>query len=79
MAATASVQEGAGSIKTIQSVTRALDILEYMARQRGEVSLASISEALGLNVSTCHHLIKTLVARNYIRPGPVVPAPSCKR
>lgn len=69
MVVTDSARGGAGSIRTIQSVTRALDILEYMARHRGEMPLAKISEALGLNVSTCHHLIQTLVARHYVRPG----------
>ena len=59
------------SPRTIQSVERALDILEVMARHRAEVSLTQISEALGLNVSTCHHIIKTLIARNYVRPGTV--------
>jgi IclR family acetate operon transcriptional repressor len=69
MASEASVQDTAGSSKTIQSVDRTLDILEFLARRRGEVSLARISESLGLKTSTCHHLIKTLVARNYVRPG----------
>jgi len=55
--------------KTIQSVDRALAILEVMARHRGEVTLATISEALSLNASTCHHIIKTLMARHYVRPG----------
>jgi len=55
--------------KTIQSVDRALSILEFMARHRGEVSLSEISDALGLNPSTCHHIVRTLVARNYVRPG----------
>jgi IclR family acetate operon transcriptional repressor len=53
----------------IQSVSRALDILELIARHGGEMSLAEISDGLGLNNSTCHHLIKTLMSRNYLRPG----------
>lgn len=55
--------------KTIQSVDRALAILETIARHRGEVTLALICDELGLNASTCHHIIKTLIARNYVRPG----------
>ncbi|MEI4473853.1 IclR family transcriptional regulator [Frigidibacter sp. MR17.24] len=55
--------------RPIQSVDRALNILEVMARRRGEVTLSEISDELSLNASTCHHLIKTLMARNYIRPG----------
>lgn len=55
--------------RPIQSVDRALNILEVMARRRGELTLSQICEELSLNASTCHHLIKTLMARNYIRPG----------
>lgn len=55
--------------KTIQSVERALEILETIARHRGEVSLTQISDELKLNPSTCHHIIGTLVARNYLRRG----------
>lgn len=55
--------------KTIQSVDRALEILEVIARHRGEVTLTEISEALELSASTCHHIIRTLAARNYVRPG----------
>ena len=69
MARHATVNEREAGPKTIQSVDRALDILEFVAKQRGEVSLTQISLALGLNTSTCHHIIKTLVGRNFIRPG----------
>lgn len=33
------------------------------------MSLTQISEALSLNASTCHHIVKTLVTRHYVRPG----------
>ena len=55
--------------KTIQSIDRALDILEFMASERSEVSLGQIGAAVGLNTSTCHHIIRTLVNRNCVRPG----------
>lgn len=53
----------------VQSVDRALQILEVLARHDGELSLAGICEAVGLNNSTCHHLLKTLAARNYVCSG----------
>ena len=59
----------AKSDKTIQSVDRAFAILEAMARRRGEVTLSHICEETGLNASTCHHIIKTLMARRYVRQG----------
>lgn len=58
-----------GGDKVIQSVDRALAILEAMARQKGEVTLSEIAERVDLNVSTCHHLVRTLMARNYVRAG----------
>lgn len=64
-------EKGSASNKTIQSVVRALGILEAIARKRGEVTLSHISDELGLNASTCHHIIKTLIAHKYIRPGTV--------
>lgn len=49
----------------IQSVDRALDILEALAR-RGKMSLAELSLKTGLNASTCHHLVSTIGRRGYI-------------
>jgi len=53
----------------IQSVDRALTILEIIASSTGEISLNEICARAGLNVSTAHHIVKTLVARNYVAPG----------
>ena len=44
---------------------RALDILEVLAAGDSTVRLNDIARAVGLNVSTCHHLVSTLVARGY--------------
>ena len=49
----------------IQSVDRALDILEALARH-GKMSLSELSLKTGLNVSTCHHLVGTIGRRGYI-------------
>ncbi|HVY58817.1 MAG TPA: IclR family transcriptional regulator [Xanthobacteraceae bacterium] len=55
----------------IQSVDRALVLLEALAAAGGETTLTSLSRTSGLNVSTCHHLLSTLAQRGYVakRPG----------
>ena len=52
--------------RTIQSVTRALDILEVLSNSPGELALNEIASATGLNLSTCHHIILTLLTRGYV-------------
>jgi len=61
----AAVAEAGKGARTIQSVDRALDILEALADASGEMSLNELAGRVGLNVSTCHHLLATLVARGY--------------
>lgn len=50
----------------IQSVDRALDILEILKDSRTPLSLSQISAQAGLKASTCHHLLSTLVQRGYV-------------
>jgi IclR family acetate operon transcriptional repressor len=52
--------------KTIQSVTRALDILETLSRAENDMKLNDIAKQCGINISTCHHLLSTLSARGYV-------------
>ena len=54
----------------IQSVDRALLILDILAEQGGEATLSNIAECAGLNVSTCHHLITTLARWGYVARVP---------
>lgn len=70
--------------KMIQSVERACDILEAVAREN-EIGVTDLSKKLGLHVATAHNLIRTLTARNYLinangryRLGPAVPALSAQ-
>lgn len=49
----------------VQSVARALTLLEIIADLGGEASLTDIAGRAGLNVSTCHHLLSTLVTKGY--------------
>ena len=47
----------------IQSVGRALTILEAIAAKGGECALTELARATSLNISTCHHLLATLIKR----------------
>jgi IclR family acetate operon transcriptional repressor len=50
----------------IQSVTRALDLLEIVAKRTEAIGIVELAKEAGLHVSTCHHLAKTLVGRGYL-------------
>lgn len=52
--------------RTIQSVNRALDLLEILADATEELPLNSLAQRSGLNASTCHHLLATLASRGYV-------------
>ena len=56
--------------RTVQSVERAFDILELLASAGRELQLREVAESTGLNVSTCHHLLSTLVKRGYAGQNP---------
>jgi IclR family acetate operon transcriptional repressor len=56
--------------RTIQSVERALDLLEILAGAEQELPLHELAERAGLNVSTCHHLLATLARRGYVGQTP---------
>ena len=54
----------------IQSVSRAMNILELICTSSQGLALGRISSDLGLNKSTAHHLIGTLTRLGYIRQNP---------
>lgn len=56
--------------RRIQSVTRALDILEVFTHAKGELRLNEVASAARLNISTCHHLLTTLLERGYVGQNP---------
>ena len=54
----------------IQSVDRALQILDLFNEQNPELKITEISNKLDLHKSTTHSLLKTLKARQYIKQDP---------
>ena len=56
---------------SIQSVDRAVTLLEAIAEAGGGTTLTELSNRTKLNISTCHHLLSTLVHRGYVAKVPV--------
>jgi IclR family acetate operon transcriptional repressor len=52
---------------SVQSVDRALDVLEALAEQGGQAGLSEIANRTGLPYGTIHRLLQTLLARGYVR------------
>lgn len=50
----------------VQSVDRALTLLDELTRAGGSLPLSELSNRVGLNISTCHHLLATLVKWGYV-------------
>jgi IclR family acetate operon transcriptional repressor len=63
-------EKGRPQSQRVQSVERALDLLEIVAAAGGEATLTQISAGSGLNISTCHHLLATLIAKGYVAKLP---------
>jgi IclR family acetate operon transcriptional repressor len=55
---------------SIQSVDRALHLLETIADMGGEATLTELANRTRLNISTCHHLLATLIKRNFVAKVP---------
>ena len=58
---------GAGGV---QSLERALDILERLSRSKSELGVSEIGPAVKLANGTAHRLLATLVHRGYARQNP---------
>jgi DNA-binding IclR family transcriptional regulator len=54
----------------VQSVDRALDIMEALAGAGRGIGIVDLSARVGLHASTVHRLLATLVARGYARQSP---------
>lgn len=59
--------EGGG---TVQSIGRALTLLEALGDCRAEIGIADLSKRVGLHVSTTHRILGTLIERGYARQNP---------
>ncbi|MQA85935.1 MAG: helix-turn-helix domain-containing protein [Streptosporangiales bacterium] len=51
----------------VQSVERALDVLEMLASTEGDAGLSELAARTGLPYGTIHRLLRTLAARGYVR------------
>jgi DNA-binding IclR family transcriptional regulator len=56
--------------RTVKSVDHALDILDFLAGPVRTGGVTQVSAALGMNVSTVHHLLRTLQARRLVEQDP---------
>jgi len=63
------MEYGEGEGKGVQSLNRALDILEALALEPEGMTLTALSQRVGLHKSTVHRLLSTLAARNYVELG----------
>ncbi len=57
---------GVGAGATVTSVGRVLDILEAFQRVRKPVSLTELADITGIPKSSCHAIVRTLIARGYL-------------
>ena len=51
----------------VQSVERALELLEALAEPREAKGVSELARATGLPVATIHRLLATMVSRGYVR------------
>jgi IclR family acetate operon transcriptional repressor len=54
----------------VQSIDRALDILEALASRRSATAISELAHIVDLHVSTVHRLLSTLSDRGYVRQDP---------
>lgn len=52
--------------KSVQSIDRALDIIEAVAVEQEGMGLTELADCVGLHKSTAYRIITTLVKRGYI-------------
>lgn len=53
--------------RRVQSVDRALDILEAIGAHGGQLSLSELAEQTHLPAPTAHRLLRTMIAKGYVR------------
>jgi IclR family acetate operon transcriptional repressor len=50
----------------LRTLDRGLELLEWVASHPGDASVRRAADELGLNTTTCYHLVDTLIARGYL-------------
>ncbi|MGY4719444.1 IclR family transcriptional regulator [Naumannella cuiyingiana] len=55
---------------SVQSLTRAFEVLEAMADAQGSISLSELSTTTGMPLATIHRILQTLSAGGYVRQEP---------
>lgn len=63
-------RQGERQGETVQSVVRALTLLDALGESRSEVGIAELSKQVEIHVSTAHRLLATLIAQGYARQNP---------
>lgn len=56
--------------KIVQSIERALSVLEELAKEGGELGVTELAQRLKLNKSTVHRLLSVLLKFNYVDKDP---------
>ncbi len=65
-----SPKEKERDMKHVQSLERALNILEVMAEEGAPISVTELAERVKLKTSTVHRLLSTLTHRGYVEQDP---------
>jgi IclR family transcriptional regulator, KDG regulon repressor len=55
---------------TVQSIARALTLLEALGESRTDIGIAELSKRVSLHVSTVHRILGTLIEKGYARQNP---------
>ena len=55
---------------TVPAVTKAIDLLRMLAEEPGETSTKALAFRLGIPKSTCYRILRSLIARDWVRPQP---------
>ena len=65
-----SLPKPAARQRTVQSIARALAVLDTLADSQGEIGIVGLSQRVALHTSTVHRLLATLAAQGYVRQNP---------
>lgn len=60
-------QRNSGDTSGVQSVERALSILEVLSEEEGPMSISDLADRVGLKVSTVHRLLNTLILKGFVK------------